>query len=131
VPGQLLVQGGLDDGLGSIFSSPSGPVRDSPRSFTILTSSWAASASVVSVWLSTVLVLGKSSGVAAISGSFPSGLPPGLPSRIDRYFHSPDWIDAGARGTVVADCQITSSVRTPRLSECMQASQAAKAAVAG
>jgi hypothetical protein len=117
--------------LVSIFSSPSGPVRDSPRSFAILTSSRAASASVVSVWLSTVLVLGTASSVAAISGSFPSGLPPGVSSRIDRYFHSPDWIDAGARGTFVADCRITSSVRAPWLSEWMQASQAAKAAVAG
>jgi hypothetical protein len=54
-----------------------------------------------------------------------------VPSRIDRYFHSPDWIDAGARGTFVAGCRITSSVRTPWLSEWMQASQAAKAAVAG
>jgi hypothetical protein len=66
-----------------------------------------------------------------MSGSFPSGLPPGVSSRIDRYFHSPDWIDAGARETFVADCRITSSVRNPRLSEWMQASQAAKAAVAG
>jgi hypothetical protein len=102
--------------LVSIFSSPSGPVRDSPRSFAIFTSSRAASASDVSVWL---------------SGSFPSGLPPDVSSRIHRYFHSPDWIDTGARGTFVADCRITSSVRTPWLSEWMQASQAAKAAVAG
>jgi thiamine pyrophosphate-dependent acetolactate synthase large subunit-like protein len=42
-----------------------------------------------------------------------------------------DWIDAGAHGTFVADCRITSSVRAPWLSEWMQASQAAKAAVAG
>lgn len=42
-----------------------------------------------------------------------------------------DWIDAGARGTFVADCRITSSVRAPWLSEWMAASQAAKAAVAG
>ena len=42
-----------------------------------------------------------------------------------------DWIDAGAKGTFVADCRITSSVRAPWLSEWMQASQAAKAAVAG
>ncbi|MBD1591627.1 thiamine pyrophosphate-binding protein [Arthrobacter sp. S1_S22] len=42
-----------------------------------------------------------------------------------------DWIDAGAQGTFVADCRITSSVRAPWLSEWMQASQAAKAAVAG
>jgi hypothetical protein len=68
----------------SIFSSPSGPVRDSPRSFAILTSSRVASASVVSVWLSTVLVLGTASSVAAMSGSGPSGLPPGVSSRIHR-----------------------------------------------
>ncbi|WP_427136291.1 thiamine pyrophosphate-binding protein [Pseudarthrobacter sp. S9] len=42
-----------------------------------------------------------------------------------------DWIDAGAKGTFVADCRITSSVRAPWLSEWMEASQAAKAAVAG
>ncbi|MDP9695375.1 UNVERIFIED_ORG: hypothetical protein J2X79_002952 [Arthrobacter globiformis] len=42
-----------------------------------------------------------------------------------------DWIDAGARGTFVTGCRITSSVRAPWLSEWMQASQAAKAAVAG
>lgn len=42
-----------------------------------------------------------------------------------------DWIDAGAHGTFVADCRITSSIRAPWLSEWMQASQAAKAAVAG
>ena len=42
-----------------------------------------------------------------------------------------DWIDAGAMGTFVADCRITSSVRTPWLSEWMEASRAAKAAVAG
>jgi hypothetical protein len=77
------------------------------------------------------LVLGTASGVAVISGSFPSGLPPGAPSRIHRYFHSTDWIDAGDTGTFVADCRITSSVRTPWLSEWMQASQAAKAAVEG
>ncbi|MGP4032870.1 thiamine pyrophosphate-binding protein [Pseudarthrobacter sp. 1C304] len=41
------------------------------------------------------------------------------------------WIDAGAKGTFVADCRITSSVRAPWLSEWMAASQAAKAAVAG
>jgi len=41
-----------------------------------------------------------------------------------------DWIDAGARGTFVADCRITSSVRAPWLSEWMEASRAAKAAVA-
>ena len=41
-----------------------------------------------------------------------------------------EWIDAGAKGTFVADCRITSSVRAPWLSEWMQASQAAKAAVA-
>jgi thiamine pyrophosphate-dependent acetolactate synthase large subunit-like protein len=42
-----------------------------------------------------------------------------------------DWIDAGANGTFVADCRITSTVRAPWLSEWMAASQAAKAAVAG
>lgn len=42
-----------------------------------------------------------------------------------------DWIDAGAHGTFVADCRITSSVRAPWLSEWMQASQAAKAAQVG
>ncbi|MBT2554492.1 thiamine pyrophosphate-binding protein [Arthrobacter sp. ISL-5] len=42
-----------------------------------------------------------------------------------------DWIDAGAKGTFVADCRITSTVRAPWLSEWMQASQAEKAAVAG
>jgi hypothetical protein len=42
-----------------------------------------------------------------------------------------DWIDAGAKGTFVADCRITSSVRAPWLSEWMKAKQAAKAAVAG
>ncbi|MFF1254801.1 thiamine pyrophosphate-binding protein [Pseudarthrobacter sp. NPDC058329] len=42
-----------------------------------------------------------------------------------------DWIDAGARGTFVADCRITSSVRAPWMSEWMNAKQAAKAAVAG
>ncbi|MET3719183.1 thiamine pyrophosphate-binding protein [Arthrobacter sp. UYEF21] len=42
-----------------------------------------------------------------------------------------DWIDAGAKGTFVADCRITSSVRAPWLSEWMNAKQAAKAAVAG
>ncbi|MET3809384.1 thiamine pyrophosphate-binding protein [Arthrobacter sp. UYEF3] len=42
-----------------------------------------------------------------------------------------NWIDAGAKGTFVADCRITSSVRAPWLSEWMQASQAAKSAVAG
>ncbi|MEV7571502.1 thiamine pyrophosphate-binding protein [Pseudarthrobacter sp. NPDC089323] len=41
------------------------------------------------------------------------------------------WIDAGAKGTFVADCRITSTVRAPWLSEWMAASQAAKAAVAG
>ncbi|WP_258061879.1 thiamine pyrophosphate-dependent enzyme [Arthrobacter sp. ZGTC412] len=41
------------------------------------------------------------------------------------------WIDAGARGTFVADCRITSTVRVPWLTEWMKASQAAKAAVAG
>ncbi|MDV2979779.1 UNVERIFIED_CONTAM: thiamine pyrophosphate-binding protein [Actinomycetes bacterium ARC8] len=42
-----------------------------------------------------------------------------------------DWIDAGAKGTFVADCRITSSVRAPWLSEWMQASRAAKAEVPG
>lgn len=42
-----------------------------------------------------------------------------------------DWIDAGAKGTFVADCRITSSVRAPWLSEWMNAKEAAKAAVAG
>lgn len=42
-----------------------------------------------------------------------------------------DWIDAGAKGTFVADCRITSSVRAPWMSEWMHANQAAKAAVAG
>ncbi|PNH86154.1 thiamine pyrophosphate-binding protein [Arthrobacter sp. AFG20] len=42
-----------------------------------------------------------------------------------------DWIDAGARGTFVADCRITSSVRAPWLSEWMKAKEtAAKEAVA-
>ncbi|MDP9998315.1 hypothetical protein [Pseudarthrobacter sulfonivorans] len=35
-----------------------------------------------------------------------------------------DWIDAGAKGTFVADCRVTSSVRAPWLSEWMQAKQA-------
>jgi acetolactate synthase-1/2/3 large subunit len=42
-----------------------------------------------------------------------------------------DWIDASAKGTFVADCRITSSVRAPWLSEWMAAKQEAKAAVAG
>ncbi|MGN7150356.1 thiamine pyrophosphate-binding protein [Arthrobacter sp. SAFR-179] len=42
-----------------------------------------------------------------------------------------DWIDAGANGTFVADCRITSSVRAPWLTEWMNATRAAKAAVAG
>lgn len=42
-----------------------------------------------------------------------------------------DWIVAGAKGTFVADCRITSSVRAPWMSEWMNAKQAAKAAVAG
>lgn len=42
-----------------------------------------------------------------------------------------DWIDDGAKGTFVADCRITSSVRAPWLSEWMQAKQEAMAAVAG
>ncbi|BCW18366.1 acetolactate synthase I/II/III large subunit [Arthrobacter sp. NtRootA9] len=40
-----------------------------------------------------------------------------------------DWIDAGAKGTFVADCRITSSVRAPWLTEWMNAKQAAKAVV--
>jgi len=42
-----------------------------------------------------------------------------------------DWIDDGAKGTFVADCRITSSVRAPWLSEWMKASKAAKEKVAG
>lgn len=42
-----------------------------------------------------------------------------------------DWIDAGANGTFVADCRITSSVRAPWPSEWMNGTRAAKAAVAG
>lgn len=42
-----------------------------------------------------------------------------------------EWIDAGAKGTFVADCRITSSVRAPWMSEWMKAKQEAKAAVAG
>ncbi|TDT78653.1 thiamine pyrophosphate-dependent acetolactate synthase large subunit-like protein [Arthrobacter sp. AG258] len=42
-----------------------------------------------------------------------------------------EWIDAGAHGTFVADCRITSSVRAPWLTEWMNATRAAKAAVAG
>ncbi len=42
-----------------------------------------------------------------------------------------DWIDAGAKGTFVADCRITSCVRAPWLNEWMAAKQGAKAAVAG
>lgn len=34
-----------------------------------------------------------------------------------------DWIDAGAKGTFVADCRITSSVRAPWLSEWMKAKE--------
>ena len=41
------------------------------------------------------------------------------------------WIDAGASGTFVADCRITTTVRAPWLSEWMNAKQAATAAVAG
>ncbi|WP_165838050.1 hypothetical protein [Pseudarthrobacter sp. AG30] len=41
------------------------------------------------------------------------------------------WIDAVAQGTFVADCRITSSVRAPWLTEWMNATRAAKAAVAG
>ncbi len=42
-----------------------------------------------------------------------------------------NWIDAGAKGTFLADCRITSSVRAPWLAEWMKASQAAKTAVTG
>ncbi|MDQ0117943.1 thiamine pyrophosphate-dependent acetolactate synthase large subunit-like protein [Pseudarthrobacter defluvii] len=42
-----------------------------------------------------------------------------------------DWIDSGAHGTFVADCRITSSVRAPWLTEWMNATRAAKTAVAG
>jgi hypothetical protein len=42
-----------------------------------------------------------------------------------------DWIDAGAKGTFVADCRITSSVCAPWLTEWINANRAAKAAVAG
>lgn len=42
-----------------------------------------------------------------------------------------EWIDAGAKGTFVADCRITPSVRAPWMSEWMKAKQEAKAAVAG
>lgn len=41
-----------------------------------------------------------------------------------------DWIDAGARGTFVADCRITSTVRAPWLSEWMSATRAGKAVAA-
>jgi thiamine pyrophosphate-dependent acetolactate synthase large subunit-like protein len=37
-----------------------------------------------------------------------------------------DWIEAGAKGTFVADCRITSSVRAPWLTEWMQAKEAEK-----
>jgi thiamine pyrophosphate-dependent acetolactate synthase large subunit-like protein len=42
-----------------------------------------------------------------------------------------DWIDAGAKGTFVADCRITSSVRAPWLTEWMKAKETAKEPVAG
>lgn len=42
-----------------------------------------------------------------------------------------DWIDAGAKGTFVADSRITSTVRAPWLTERMNAVLAAKAAVTG
>jgi len=42
-----------------------------------------------------------------------------------------DWIDAGARGTFVADCRISSSIRAPWLTEWMNATRAAKAALTG
>ncbi len=41
-----------------------------------------------------------------------------------------DWIDAGAKGTFVADCRITPSVRAPWLSEWMKAKETAKETVA-
>ncbi|WP_314196123.1 thiamine pyrophosphate-binding protein [uncultured Arthrobacter sp.] len=42
-----------------------------------------------------------------------------------------DWIDAGAKGTFVADCRITSSVRAPWMTEWMKAKEtAAKETVA-
>ena len=41
-----------------------------------------------------------------------------------------DWIDAGARGTFVAACRITSSVRAPWLSEWMNAVRTAQASAA-
>jgi hypothetical protein len=42
-----------------------------------------------------------------------------------------DWIDAGANGTFVADCRITTGVRAPWLSEWMNAKEtAAKETVA-
>ncbi|MDP5226445.1 MULTISPECIES: thiamine pyrophosphate-binding protein [Arthrobacter] len=41
-----------------------------------------------------------------------------------------DWIAAGAKGTFVADCRITSSVRAPWMSEWMRATGKAQAAVA-
>lgn len=42
-----------------------------------------------------------------------------------------DWIEAGAKGTFVADCRITPSVRAPWLSEWMKAKEAEKEKVAG
>ncbi|MDQ0692191.1 thiamine pyrophosphate-binding protein [Arthrobacter sp. W4I7] len=42
-----------------------------------------------------------------------------------------DWIGGGAKGTFVADCRITSSVRAPWMSEWMNAKQAATAPAAG
>ncbi|MEV7999360.1 thiamine pyrophosphate-dependent enzyme [Pseudarthrobacter oxydans] len=42
-----------------------------------------------------------------------------------------DWIDAGANGTFVTDCRITSTVRAPWLNQWMNATRTAKAAVAG
>jgi thiamine pyrophosphate-dependent acetolactate synthase large subunit-like protein len=41
-----------------------------------------------------------------------------------------DWIDAGARGTFVADCRITSTVRAPWLTEWMNGTRAAKTTLA-
>lgn len=50
---------------------------------------------------------------------------------LDDLYALQDWINAGAKGTFVADCRVTPTVRAPWLSEWMRASQAVKAAVAG
>jgi hypothetical protein len=120
VPGQLLVQGGPDDGLGQHLQQP---VRTGQGQPPHLRHPHQLAGSVGLGRFCLVVngfVLGTASSVAAISGSFPSGLPPGVSSRMHRYFLSPDWIDAGARGTFMVGCRITSSVRNPRLSEWMQ-----------